>query len=356
MRSGAADKRYSLGVINPMLHDNLLSRIFDHVENGEVDKAVRTCLRLSRHIGDHMNTALFLRELLDDKKEIERVLFDETSHLKEEAQKYISKQSFERWLNSRTLPFSMTQSTSDGEERNVLVISVGEFPAELEQCEKSISDLKLPPTMGEYDSAAFTDRYDSMKSGFRLRIKGINTIKSRILNHCQNFSIQVEKQLQAQKKSVTFLQAAQNEVQNYFKTRSDDVYEKLQKANQLVDSNSSEDFSLLLTQVRRAIKSVADHFYPAEVAPKRCADGVERVLGDEQYLNRLHEFVYTSFPRSTATDLFRAELDFLLLFARKLNDIASKGVHADVSLSEAKQGFLGLYLFLYNLCQRLEEK
>jgi hypothetical protein len=337
-----------------MLHEDLLNRIFDHIEKGEVDKAVRACLRLSRHIDDHMNTSLFLRELLDDKNEIARVLYDETNHLKEEAQKYLFTHSFERWLKSRTLPFSMGISAAGKEERNVLVISVGEFPAELEQCERSIADFALPSTMGEYDSAAFTDRYSAMKGQLRLRIKGINTIKSRILNHCLNFSIQVEKQLQAQTKSVLFLQSAQNEVQNYFKTRSDDVYEKLQKANQLVDSVSKEDHSLLLTQVRRAIKAVADHFYPAEAAPKRCADGVDRTLGDEQYLNRLHEFIYTRFPRSASTDLLRAELEYLLVFARKLNDIASKGVHATISLPEAKQGFLGLYLFLYNVCQRLE--
>jgi hypothetical protein len=44
----------------------------------------------------------------------------------------------------------------------------------------------------------------------------------------------------------------------------------------------------------------------------------------------------------------------LVVFARRLNAMASKGVHAEVTLSEARQGFLGLYMFLYNLCQRLD--
>lgn len=338
-----------------MEQTELLQRIFDHIENGDIDKAVRACLRLSRHIGDHMSTALFLRELIDDRKEIARILFDDTSHLKEEAQKYLYEQSLKRWLNSRTLPF-LLGSRDDEENKDVLVISVGEFPAELEQCEKSIMDLTLPSTMGEYDSAAFTDRYNQIKSSLRLRIKAIQTIKSRVLNHCLNFAIQVERQFAAQHKTNSFLERAQNEVQNYFRTRSDDVYEKLQKANQLVDSESREDLSLLLTQVRRAIKAVADYFYPSVNEIVRCADGVERRLGDEQYLNRLHEFVYTSFQRSTATDLLRAELEYLLVFARKLNDIASKGVHAEVALPEAQQGFLGLYMFLFNVVRRLDAR
>lgn len=336
------------------MQQELVQRIYDHVEQGEIDKAVRTSLRLSRHIGDHMNTALFLRELVDDKHEIKRVLIDDTSHLKEEAQGYLLTNSFERWLDSRTLPFSFGGGKDPEKQKNVLVISVGEFPEELRQCEKTISDLVIPPTMGEYDSAAFTDRYDQIKGQLRMRIRGINTIKDRVLNRCLNFAIGVERQLLSQQKSVQFLQHAQNEVQNYFKTRSDDVYEKLQKANQLINSTSSEDLSLLLTQVRRAIKATADYFFPPELIPRKCFDGKERLLGDEQYLNRLHEFIYTRFPTSTSTELLRAELQYLLVFAKRLNDVASKGVHASVSAPEAKQGFLGLYLFLYNVCQRLE--
>jgi hypothetical protein len=336
------------------MHTELIQRIFDHVENGDVDKAARAALRLSRQIGDHINTAIFLHELVGDREEIIRVIYDDTSHLNREAQEFIYKNSFERWLKSRTLSFSFSGDDENQEPRNCLAISVGELPEDLRQCEKYITDKKIPPTMGEFDTAAFTDRYDLIKSQLRLRIRAINTIKDQVLNRCLIFAIGVEKQLAAQRKTVNFLQSAQNEVQNFFKSRSEDVYQKLQKANQLVDSDSIEDLSLLLTQIRRAIKAAADYFLPPEKSARQCSDGVERTLGDEQYLNRLHEFVYTTFPRSTSTDLLRAELDYLLVFARRLNDISSKGVHANVTEAEAKQGFLGLYLFLFNVCQRLE--
>ena len=333
----------------------LLQRIFEHVEDGEVDKAVRACLRLSRHVRDYMNSALFLRELVDKKSEIARVLLHDTCELKEEAQKYVFDHSFKLWLDSRTLPIN-SASGDDNHDKNVLVLSVNEFPAEIEQCEKFIADLTLASGLGEFDAAAFTERYNNMKVQWRGRIKSINTIRSRVLNRCLNFAIQMERQLAAQRKSVTFLERAQNEVQNYFKSRSEDVYEKLQKANQLVDSTSTEDLSLLLTQIRRAIKAVADYFYPANGSPVLCSDGHERVLGDDKYLNRLQEFLNIQFQKSTSIDLLSAELEHLMPFARRLNDLASKGVHADVSLAEAQQGFLGLYMFLYNVCQRLERK
>lgn len=333
----------------------LLDRIFEHIESGDVEKAVRGCLRLSRHVHDYLNTAIFLRELIDDRSEITRVLLDDTSHLNDETQKYLLEHSFEIWLQSRTLRTSPIPG-EENKDRNVFVISVNDFPSEIEQCEKQISDLTLPATMGEYDSAAFTDRYTPIKAQWRQRISSINTIKSRSLNRCLNFAIQIERQFDAQSKSITFLERAQNEVQNYFKSRSDDVYQKLQKANQLVDSTSSEDLSLLLTQIRRAMKAVADYFYPPSTTTVQCSDGRERVLGEEQYLNRIEEFLKTEFKRSTSNDLLMAELSHLTVFARKLNDIASKGVHSEVTLSEAQQGFLGLYLFLYNVCQHLERK
>lgn len=88
----------------------------------------------------------------------------------------------------------------------------------------------------------------------------------------------------------------------------------------------------------------------------KCSDGEERKLGEDQYLNRLHEFLVTRITNSSSRDLLRAELEHLAVFARRLNDIASKGVHANVSASEAKQGLLGLYFFLHNVHSFLVQK
>jgi hypothetical protein len=179
-------------------------------------------------------------------------------------------------------------------------------------------------------------------------------VKRKIKTRCLNYAVRAERQLEAQAKAVTFLHQTQTEVNNYFKAHSDDVYTKLQKASQLIDSDEAEDCSLLLTQVRRAIKSAADFFYAPVAEPVKCADGKERSLGDDQYLNRLHEFLATRFTKSTYRDLLQAEFELLATFARRLNEMASKGVHADVSPAEAKQGLLGLYMLLCNVIHRLD--
>jgi hypothetical protein len=331
-----------------------IDRVYDHLESGHVDKAVMGCLRIARNLKDYMYAAIFLREMYPVNRDFRRILSDDTSHLKEEAQEHLFKQSIEYWIDTHTLKINFGINDK-GKEKNLLALSVGELDSEIEQAERMIQDLAIPPGMGEFDTAAFTDRYNIQKTQLRLRINAIHTVKDRIKTRCLNYAIRIERQLQAQQKSISFLGQIQNDVNNYFATHSEDVYNKLQKAAQLIDKNDPEDLSLLLTQVRRAIKAAADHFYPPSPEPVKCADGTIRDLGDEQYLNRLNEFLVTAFEKSSSRDLLKAELEQLAVFARRLNDVASKGVHSRVSGNEAKQGLLGLFMFLYNICSRLQE-
>jgi hypothetical protein len=334
-----------------------IERVYTHLEDDHVDRAVMTCLRIARHVRDYMFTAIFLREMYPVRREFARVLHDDMSHLNDEARRFLNEKSLDRWLEIHTLDSGTLPNTDDdGEDRNVLAIAVGEMDAELDQCERWINDLAIPPGMGEYDTAAFTDRYVGRKQMMRRRIKGIQTVKQRIRTLCLNYAIRIERQLLAQVKSQSFLEQTQNEVNNYFMAHAEDVYKKLQSAAQLVDSTNPEDSSLLLTQVRRAISVVADHFYPPVDDLVICSDGKKRALGKEQYLNRLQEYLATTFAQSSANELLRAEYEYLAVFTRRLNDVASKGVHDSVDAQEGKQGLIGLYLFLYNLVSRLQGK
>jgi hypothetical protein len=331
----------------------IIARIFDHLEDDKVEKAVMGCLRLARHIKDYSSSAIFLRELNPNKHEVARMIMDDAPHLTKEAHKYLYDFSLDRWLEVHTLDFSLGQS-EDGEERNVLRVGAGEIDSELDQWERTIDDMVLPSGMDPFDIAAFTDRNAQEKATIRLRMTALNTIRARLKTRCLNYAIQAERQLQVQRNPQNFLVEVQAEVNNYFRDRSNEIYVKLTKAAQLVASRDSEDSSLLLTEVRRSLKSVADHFFPAMDGPVQCADGKQRALGEEQYMNRLQEFITRTLSRSTAKDLLREELDQLSLFSRRLNDIASKGVHAEVKLAESKQGLIGLYFFLFNLIQHLQ--
>lgn len=341
-----------------MDYDKLLAGIFEHLEEEQVEKAVMGCLRIARYAKDYLNSAIFMRELYSDHNEVERVLFDDTAHLTKEAQKFILETSLDRWLEAHTLDFAfpIDEDTDRGNKRNVLRIAVGEIDPNLNRCERSIADLKVSAGMDPFDAAAFTDRFTFEKAKFRLRMDALQTIRTKLKTRCLNYAIQMERQLASQYQSQQFLEAVQNEVNNFLKARSGDVYLKLQKAAQLSASTDPESASLLLTEVRRTLKAVADHFYPAVAGKMTCSDGVERTLSEEQYMNRLQEFLVTRLARSASENLLQAELDYLAVFIRRLNDMASKGVHTSVTLAESRQGLVGLYFFLFNVCQKLSQK
>lgn len=59
-----------------------ITRIFEHLENDNVEAATMACLRVARSAQDHLNAAFFLRELYPKKEEVGRMIYDDTKHLK----------------------------------------------------------------------------------------------------------------------------------------------------------------------------------------------------------------------------------------------------------------------------------
>lgn len=332
-----------------------IERIYNQLSDDRVDMAVMSCVRIARYRGDLMNAARFLRELEPNYRECIRALYDDTRRLDKEARRYLWEKSLEQWIETHSLEVDLGQD-EDGEEKNILSISVLEIDPELSEWQGAIDDLTVPTGMGEYDTAAFADQYLRQKAQIRLRIKALTTIKQRVKTLTWHCALSVEWQLQVEIDSRTFLDEVHMDVNNCFQIHSPSVFKKLEKATKLISSDDPEDLHSLQLHVRRALKSAADYFYPAVEGPVTCADGKERTLGNDQYLNRLHEFVRVSFTTSSSVDLLRIELDYLAAFVRRINDTSSKGVHDEATLEEAKQCLLGLYFFLYNVSNKLSRR
>jgi hypothetical protein len=241
----------------------LIDRILNHCEDGNVDKATLACLRLARSVDDTYSVVLFLRELYPDRRQLEAAFYDATKHLKNEARKFVWENTFEHWLDERTLDYSLD---SDDPEKKVLGIGVGDLKLEIEQLEQSIGDFQLPQGMGEFDTAAFTDRYGQMKGQIRLKIRACHTILERVRTRCLYYALRIEGQLKAQERTTNLVGNLQNDVHNYYASRSEVAYQRLRKAADLLSSTEAEDHALLLTSIRRAVKAVADFHYPPKLA------------------------------------------------------------------------------------------
>ena len=125
-----------------------------------------------------------------------------------------------------------------------------------------------------------------------------------------------------------------------------EAVEKFMSAYNGLNSKSSEDWSLALTSCRRVIKAVADSLFPPTDKQKN-----GRKLGEEQYINRLWAFLDEQLEAGSDKDLAKAHVDYLGSFLQRLNDKASKGVHAAVSHEEAVRVVLYTYLTLGDILE-----
>ena len=125
-----------------------------------------------------------------------------------------------------------------------------------------------------------------------------------------------------------------------------EAIEKFMVAYEQLASSSAENWSHALTAARRIFKSVADSLYP----PRETPEGA-RKLGEDQYINRLWAFLDENAAAGSDKDLAKAHIDYMGAFLQKLNDKASKGVHAEVSYEEAVRAVLYTYLTLGDLLE-----
>lgn len=323
-----------------------LKKIHECVDIDNVEGATVACFRVARHINDYLNAAMFMQELSPGMEEVARMLYDIAPQMEKETKKFIWERSNARWLEIHDVQYLQTGKYDENENPKVLAIAVGEIEPELNRCQSMIDDMTPPQGMHHFDVAAFYHENVGMKIQIRQRMQALHRLKSKIKVRCLNYAIHVESHQQPQKINESPLWKLQDNVDEYFKRNSEVVFKKLKKASILYSSQDTEDYALLLTEVRRILSAVADMSYPASRCATTCADGQARRLTEDKYLNRLEEYLRTECQATTSTELAQAELNLLAKFMRKLNDLASKGVHSTVTQEEAHQGFVGMYLFL----------
>lgn len=134
-----------------------------------------------------------------------------------------------------------------------------------------------------------------------------------------------------------------------------DVLEKFISVYKRMNDEDPESKSQALLSCRRILKSVADSVYPATNKPIIGVDGKERILSDEKYVARLWQFVADKIEGKTVGKLLLARIEDLGNRIDKLYDLASKGIHADVSQDEVNQCVIQTYLIIGDIMHLAEE-
>lgn len=117
-----------------------------------------------------------------------------------------------------------------------------------------------------------------------------------------------------------------------------------------VTSSSQEELSQALTTCRRFIESLADILYPAT---DEKING--RVLGKQNYINRLWAFMDKAIESESNREMAKAHIDYLGSWLQRIHKVSNKGVHADLDRLEAIKAVLHTYLMVGDILSYLNK-
>lgn len=122
--------------------------------------------------------------------------------------------------------------------------------------------------------------------------------------------------------------------------------DQFSSAYERLATGDAEALSHALLSCRRILKSVADVVYPARNEPFIAADGQQRKLTDERYINRLLQFVSEHAGKHGSGEVLQANLTMLGARLSAIDRLASKGVHASVTVAEVEVCIAQTYLVI----------
>jgi hypothetical protein len=112
-----------------------------------------------------------------------------------------------------------------------------------------------------------------------------------------------------------------------------------------MDSNNPEDWANAVHTCRRILKEVADNLYPPK--PESIFIGKKEIkLGEEQYVNRLIQYIESKSKSSTYNAVVGSNLSYIGNRIDSVNNAACKGTHDKINLNEAKSYVIYTYLLL----------
>lgn len=211
--------------------------------------------------------------------------------------------------------------------------SIDELATLYEQAEKTVA------------SAEAEGFFDVVKQGIET-LADRREIIGRIRSVVFDYLVATEAQLEASDTVSQTLARHRYRVDMVLETVAPELRDQLQAALRAARAEGSEARSQVLTTCRRVIAAVADHLFPARDEPFVDADGKSRPVGQGQYRNRILA-AYGS--GDTAERSFGSAIADLATRLDRLDELAQKGVHADVSEDEMEFGLAQTYLLVGEL-------
>jgi hypothetical protein len=137
----------------------------------------------------------------------------------------------------------------------------------------------------------------------------------------------------------------------FVRTTSPKAAEQLLASYDRLAAGDPEALAQCLTSCRRVLLSVADAVFPARNERYVDSSGTERKVGADDYKNRLLAFLDQRLKSKSSLSLLAVEIDHLAARLDSVYEKVCKGVHADVTSSEAELAVIHTYLFLAEIAR-----
>lgn len=183
----------------------------------------------------------------------------------------------------------------------------------------------------------------------------LENVLARIKNRLWEFLTETEYELTLGEVTAETFDRLRSYVDKQLTTISPLALEQFQTAYRRLKDGGNEDRAHALTSCRRVLKTLADELYPARLEPVVGSDGKEHVLNDGAFINRLLQYVAETVGRHENGAVVQATLKDADARLRALNELASKGVHADVTAYEVDTCVVQTYLVIADVL-RIRER
>ncbi|WP_157229017.1 hypothetical protein [Nocardia brevicatena] len=233
--------------------------------------------------------------------------------------------------------------------------SIDELEQHLAQIEQFLAGLVIPPNLAPLDAGLRLRDHDMAYERLNPKVTELRTRIGRIRQGVHEYLVKAEAELESGRRESDFFGHVQTRINALLSHYAPEAAANFVGAQERITRGESEDISHALTSCRRMIKSLADALYPATDETITGLDNIPRKMGDDQYRNRLVQYVREKVGKHKNGAVLQAVLTDLGGRLSALDALASKGVHAEASLNEAYTCIAQTYLLAGDLLSIADE-
>lgn len=240
-----------------------------------------------------------------------------------------------------------------GATKTVLTTSLPDMEAQVRAAEMVLSKMQAPnvtTTAANYiESGATTAVITAISNGItsaRDRYSNAVAQFSRSRSHLYRYAADTLVSLEFGEVAEDIFQAARNAADEFLRSNAPKAIEQLLAAEERMADGDAESLSASLTSCRRVLSTVADAIFPPRSEPYVDHTGKSRKVGEAEYLNRLLAFMESRISSGSTRAILDTQLSYLAARLDAVYAKASKGVHDEVTIDEARLVVVQTYLYL----------